>query len=205
MIEQGTPEWKQIRCGKVTASKVADVIAKTKSGPAASRETYMTQLVLEQLTGKVAESYKNQAMQWGNDTEPLARAAYEKVNNVLVEQVSFVEHPLIHGTGASPDGYVGLFGLVEFKCPESHTHVETLISKKIPQKYFTQMQWQMRVCDRQWCDFVSYDPRLVGNLQLFIQRVEFDPEYVAMLEKEVTSFINELDAKVNLLKGMLNV
>ena len=204
-MNQGTPEWKQARCGKVTGSRIADVIAKVKSGYSASRDNYMAQLVCERLTGQVAESFTNSAMQWGTEQEEFARAAYEAHTNELVEQVGFIEHPLIHNTGASPDGLVGLFGLVEIKSPQTNTHLETLLSKSVPTKYYPQMQWQMRVCDRQWCDFVSFDPRLPEKLQLFVKRVDFDAEYVAMLEKEVTQFLIELDEKVNLLKGMMNV
>jgi len=204
-MNQGTQEWMQARCGKVTGSRIADVIAKTKSGYSASRDNYMAQLVCERLTGQVAEGFTNAAMAWGTEQESFARAAYEAKTNELVEQVGFIEHPLIHNTGASPDGLVGLFGLVEIKSPQTNTHLETLLSAKVPTKYIPQMQWQMRVCDRQWCDFVSFDPRLPDKLQLFIQRVDFDAEYVAMLEKEVTQFLIELDEKVNLLKGMMNV
>jgi len=204
-MNQGTEDWKMARCGKVTGSRIADVIAKTKSGYSASRDNYMAQLVCERLTGQVAEGFTNSAMQWGTETEPLARAAYEAYTNELVEQVGFIEHPLIHNTGASPDGLVGLFGLVEIKSPQTNTHLDTLLSGSVPTKYIPQMMWQMRVCDRQWCDFVSFDPRLPDKLQLFIKRVEFDPDYVAMLEKEVTQFLIELDEKVNLLKGMMNV
>jgi putative phage-type endonuclease len=204
-MNQGTEDWKMARCGKVTGSRIADVIAKTKSGYSASRDNYMAQLVCERLTGQVAEGFTNSAMQWGTETEPLARAAYEAYTNELVEQVGFIEHPIIHNTGASPDGLVGLFGLVEIKSPQTNTHLDTLLSGSVPTKYIPQMMWQMRVCDRQWCDFVSFDPRLPDKLQLFIKRVEFDPDYVAMLEKEVTQFLIELDEKVNLLKGMMNV
>lgn len=204
-MNQGTQEWMQARCGKVTGSRIADVIAKTKSGYSASRDNYMAQLVCERLTGQVAEGFTNATMAWGTEQESFARAAYEAKTNELVEQVGFIEHPLIHNTGASPDGLVGLFGLVEIKSPQTNTHLETLLSAKVPTKYIPQMQWQMRVCDRQWCDFVSFDPRLPDKLQLFIQRVDFDAEYVAMLEKEVTQFLIELDEKVNLLKGMMNV
>ena len=204
-MNQGTQEWMQARCGKVTGSRIADVIAKTKSGYSASRDNYMAQLVCERLTGQVAEGFTNATMAWGTEQESFARAAYEAKTNELVEQVGFIEHPLIHNTGASPDGLVGLFGLVEIKSPQTNTHLETLLSAKVPTKYIPQMQWQMRVCDRQWCDNVSFDPRLPDKLQLFIQRVDFDAEYVAMLEKEVTQFLIELDEKVNLLKGMMNV
>jgi putative phage-type endonuclease len=201
-IEQRTEEWFAARLGKVTASRVADVIAKTKSGYSTSRDNYMAQLVCERLTGQKGESFTNAAMQHGTDTEPLARSAYEAFADVMVEEVGFIQHPKIEQAGASPDGLVGLFGMLEIKCPNTATHIDTLLTQSVPTKYITQMQWQMACAQRQWCDFVSFDPRLPQELQLFIKRVEFDPEYVAMLEKEVNSFLEEL---VNKIKKLLKV
>ena len=201
-VEQRSPEWFASRLGKVTASRVADVIAKTKSGYSASRDNYMAQLICERLTGQQGESFTNAAMTWGTETEPLARSAFEAYADVMVEEVGFVPHPSIEMSGASPDGLVGLFGMLEIKCPNTATHIDTLLSQTVPGKYITQMQWQMRCCERQWCEFVSFDPRLPQDLQLFVKRVEFDPEYVAMLEKEVIQFLAELDDKVNKLTNL---
>ena len=195
-MEQKSPEWFAARLGKVTASRVADVIAKTKSGYSASRDNYMAQLICERLTNTQGESFTNAAMQWGTETEPLARSAYEALNGLLVEEVGFVQHPKIEMAGASPDGLVGLFGMLEIKCPNTATHIDTLLSQTVPTKYITQMQWQMRCCERQWCDYVSFDPRLPQDLQLFVKRVEFDTSYVATLEEEVNLFLKELDNKV---------
>jgi putative phage-type endonuclease len=181
---------------------VADVIAKTKSGYSASRDNYMAQLICERLTGQQGESFTNAAMTWGTETEPLARSAFEAYADVMVEEVGFVPHPSIEMSGASPDGLVGLFGMLEIKCPNTATHIDTLLTQTVPGKYITQMQWQMRCCERQWCEFVSFDPRLPQDLQLFVKRVEFDPEYVAMLEKEVIQFLAELDDKVNKLTNL---
>lgn len=206
MIEQGSPEWFAQRLGKVTASRVADVIAKTKTGYSTSRENYMAQLICERMTGAVAESYTNAAMQWGTDNEPLARAAYEAAKDVLVDEVAMITHPRIESAGASPDGLVGDDGLVEIKCPNTATHIDTLMRQEVPMKYITQMMWQMACTERQWCDFVSFDPRMPKELQLFIQRVPRNNEYIAMLEKEILSFLEELDEKVsklNDLKGKL--
>jgi putative phage-type endonuclease len=201
-VEQRSPEWFASRLGKVTASRVADVIAKTKSGYSASRDNYMAQLICERLTGQQGESFTNSAMTWGTETEPLARSAFEAYADVMVEEVGFVSHPTIEMSGASPDGLVGLFGMLEIKCPNTATHIDTLLTQTVPSKYITQMQWQMRCCERQWCEFVSFDPRLPQDLQLFVKRVEFDPEYVAMLEKEVIQFLAELDDKVNKLTNL---
>jgi putative phage-type endonuclease len=201
-MEQRTEEWFASRLGKVTASRVADVIAKTKSGYSASRDNYMAQLICERLTGQQGESFTNSAMTWGTETEPLARSAFEAYADVMVEEVGFVPHPSIEMSGASPDGLVGLFGMLEIKCPNTATHIDTLLTQTVPGKYITQMQWQMRCCERQWCEFLSFDPRLPQDLQLFVKRVEFDPEYVAMLEKEVIQFLAELDDKVNKLTNL---
>jgi putative phage-type endonuclease len=203
-VEQGTPEWFAARLGNVTASRVADVIAKTKSGYSASRDNYMAQLICERMTGTVAESYTNAAMQWGTETEPLARAAYESVADVLVDEVGYIAHPTIERAGASPDGLIGVFGLLEIKCPNTATHIDTLISEQVPTKYITQMQWQMSCTGRTWADFVSFDPRLPSGLQMFVKRVEFDAEYVAMLKEEVIKFLTELDAKISKLNERLN-
>jgi len=203
-VEQGTPEWFAARLGNVTASRVADVIAKTKSGYSASRENYMAQLICERMTGTVAESYTNAAMAWGTETEPLARAAYESLADVLVDEVGYVQHPRIERAGASPDGLIGLFGLLEIKCPNTATHIDTLITEQVPTKYITQMQWQMVCTGRAWCDFVSFDPRLPSGLQMFVKRVEFDAEYAATLEIEVVKFLAELDTKISKLNERLN-
>jgi putative phage-type endonuclease len=199
-MEQRSTEWFTARLGKVTASRVADVIAKTKTGYSTSRENYMAQLVCERMTGTQGESYNNAAMQWGTDQEPLARAAYEAAKDVLVDEVGFVVHPTISNAGASPDGLVSDDGLIEIKCPNTATHIDTLLSDKVPSKYNTQMQWQLVCTGRKWCDFVSFDPRMPEGLQLFIQRVDFDAEYVKMLEAEITGFLGELETKIEKLK-----
>lgn len=201
-MEQRTDEWFRARLGKVTASKVADVVAKTKSGYAASRANYMAQLVAERLTGQPGESFTNAAMQWGVDNEAEARSAYCFRSDVDVSEIAFVDHPTISMTGASPDGLIGLDGLVEIKCPNTATHLDTLIGQKVPGKYITQMQWQMACTERRWCDFASYDPRLPEAMRLFVQRVQRDDALIAELENEVSSFLNELDAKIETLTAI---
>ena len=195
-MEQRSDEWREIRVGKVTASRVADVVAKTKSGYSASRDNYMAQLVCERLTGKPAESYSNAAMQWGTETEPLARAAYEAKMDVLVDEVGFIDHPTIVNSGASPDGLVSFDGLIEIKCPNTSTHIDTLLTQTVPKKYADQIFWQMACTGRQWCDFVSYDPRLPADLQLFIKRIPRDDQYIQHLEAEVIEFLTETAHKV---------
>jgi len=200
-VQQGTDAWHQLRVGKVTASRVADIIAKTKSGPSASRENYLAQLVCERLTGKPAESYSNSAMQWGTDTEPFARAAYEARMDLLVTEVGFVDHPWIVMSGASPDGLASE-GMVEIKCPNTATHIETLLTKTVPAKYITQMMWQMACADRPWADFVSFDPRLPERHQLFIKRINYDPEMVNLLENSVIQFLGDVDLKIQQLESL---
>jgi putative phage-type endonuclease len=202
-MEQRTEEWFSARLGKVTASRVADVVAKTKSGYSASRANYMAQLVVERMTGTVAESYSNAAMEWGTEQEPLARAAYEAEVGVLVDEVGMIDHPTVEMSGASPDGLVGKDGLVEIKCPTTATHIDTLMGEEAPKKYYDQMQWQMACTGRKWCDFVSFDPRMPEGLQLFVKRVERNDEYIAMLESEVATFLQEVSDKVNKLKSLM--
>ena len=199
-LEQGSQEWLLARCGKVTASRVADIMAKTKSGYSASRGNYMAELVCERLTGVPTDTYKSAAMEWGTAQEPHARAAYEAVGGVLVEEVGFVPHPSIPDAGASPDGLVKDNGLIEIKCPYTATHIDTLLSGKVPDRYNTQMQWQMACTGRVWCDYVSYDPRMPENMRLFLTRVFRDQSAILAMETEVLTFIHELTDKVAALK-----
>lgn len=200
MIIQGTVEWFDARRGKVTASRVADVIAKTRSGWGASRKNYAAQLIAERLTGQTADSYSNAAMQWGTDTEPEARTAYEFYSDADVVEVGFIDHPSIEMCGASPDGLIGDDGMVEIKCPNTATHIDTLLGQTVPKKYITQMQFQMACADRQWCDFVSYDPRMPDAMRMFVSRVERDNAVILELEKDVTDFLNELVGTVRELQ-----
>jgi len=205
MMDQGSEEWFTIRIGKVTASRVADVLAKTKSGYSASRDNYMAQLVCERLTKQKAEGFTNAAMQHGTETEPLARLSYEVSQNVLVDEVGFIPHPTIEMSGASPDGLVNDDGLIEIKCPNTATHIETLLSETVPTKYYTQMQFQMACTGREWCDFVSFDNRLPPELQLFVKRVPRDDTYIRLMEAEIVQFLAELDDKINKLMKVKNV
>jgi putative phage-type endonuclease len=199
MMEQRTDDWFAARLGKVTASRVADVIAKTKTGYGAGRANYMADLVVERLTGQKASSFSNAAMEWGTQTEPQAKAAYAAKTGILVEDVGFIDHPTVAMSGASPDGFAE-DGLIEVKCPNTATHLEYVLAELPPLKYFTQMQWQMACTGRPWCDFVSYDPRLPERLQLLVVRVPRDDDYIKILEQEVTTFLQELDDKLNKLE-----
>jgi putative phage-type endonuclease len=202
MNEQRTEAWFLQRLGKATGSQISNIIAKTKTGYSASRENYQAQLVVERLTNKPTEGFTNAAMQWGTETEPLARAAYEMARNVMVEEVGFVDHPVIYMSGASPDGLVGDDGLIEIKCPNTATHIDTILTQSVPSKYIPQIQWQLSCTNRKWCDFVSFDPRMPENLQLYIHRVDYNHDYVEMLIKEVNVFLDEVEKKVNILRNI---
>jgi putative phage-type endonuclease len=199
MMEQRTPEWYAARLGKVTASRVADITSKTKSGYSTSRANYMAELLCERLTGTKADGYVNAAMQWGIDIEPSAREAYQSLLGVLVEETGFVNHPDITMAGASPDGLIGDVGMVEIKCPTTSVHIDTLMSGVVPSKHMAQIQWQMACTGRNWCDFVSYDPRMPENMRMFVQRVDRDETYIEETTKEVNLFLSELDTKISTL------
>lgn len=202
-MEQRSEEWFAIRLGKVTASRIADMVTRTKSGYGASRANYMAELIAERLTGKQAERFQSVAMAWGTETESIARVAYEKTTGSTVLEGGFVPHPTIANSGASPDGYVDLDGLVEIKCPNTATHIDTLISQSVPERYMLQMQWQMVCADRQWCDFVSFDPRMPENMQMFIKRVQRDQPMIYMLQNETVKFLVELDDKLAALRKVV--
>lgn len=196
---QQSAEWFAARIGKVTASRVADVVARTKTGYGASRANYLAELVAERLSGARVEGFTNAAMQWGNDQEPEARLAYEFRTDATVEQVGLIDHPTIAMSGASPDGLVGVDGLVEIKCPSTATHIETLLTGVIPLKYETQMLWQMACTGRAWCDFASFDPRMPEAMRLFVKRLDRNDAHIAELEEEVRTFLFELDTTVKRL------
>lgn len=202
-VIQGSPEWFAQRVGKVTASRLADVMAKGKgSAEAATRATYRAELVAERLTGRAAEGFTNAAMKWGTDCEPLARAAYEAEFGLLVAETGMVTHPRIPMSGASPDGLVLADGLLEIKCPETKAHIDTMLSGAAPSKYTPQMQWQMACTGRAWCDFVSFDPRMPDDMQMFTCRVLRDDDLINAYEAEVIAFLQEIDTTVTKLKAL---
>jgi putative phage-type endonuclease len=200
-VTQLSEAWFKARLGHVTASRIADVMAKTKNGYSASRARYMAELIVERITGQPYERYQNAAMQWGVEKEPEARSLYELSYDVTVEQVGFVKHPVIVYSGASPDGLVGAEGLVEIKCPETATHIDTLLSSTIEGKYIYQMQWQMRCTERKWADFFSYDPRMPARMQTFCKRIARDDAVIAEIEREVMLFLAELSEKITALNN----
>lgn len=196
MIEQRTDAWFAQRCGHLTASRIADMMATTRNGWGASRANYAAQLIAERLTGKVEPSFSNAAMQWGTETEPQARTAYEFIQGETVVEAPFVLHPTIAWSGASPDGFVGDKGLIEIKCPNTATHIATLRGEPIADKYIKQMQWQMACTGTEWCDFASFDPRMPVEMQLHVRRVERDDALIAEIEFAAFEFLDEIAATV---------
>jgi putative phage-type endonuclease len=198
-MQQGSEEWLLARVGKVTASRVHDIVATTKSGGyTTGRKNYLAELVCERLTGVPAPQYVSPAMAYGTKTEPEAHFAYALKTGAEIEEVGFIPHPTIIMAGASPDGLVGKDGLVEIKCPNTATHIEMLLHGKVD-AYYDQMQFQMACTGRRWCDFVSYDNRMPEPMQLHIIRVLRDDKIIAAMNREVADFIHELDTTIDLL------
>ena len=200
-MEQRTDEWFKARLGKVTASRIADVIGKTKSGYGAARKNYMAQLLCERLTGTREEAFVSATMQRGTDLEAKARATYILTNGDLVEEIGFVEHPNIEMSGASPDGLVNDDGLIEIKCPNTATHLEFIRTKKPKSEYILQMQWQMACTGRSWCDFVSYDDRLPEKFAFYSIRLKRDDDLIKEIEDEVQKFLDELNGTIQILEA----
>lgn len=201
-MEQRTDEWFKARLGKVTASKISDVLAKIRTGEAAVRRNYKMQLATERLTGQKTDSYINQAMQDGIDREDTAREIFEIVRDIKVEQVGFIDHPTIEMAGASPDGLLPDNGVLEIKCPVETTHTTNLLERKLPSRYVSQVQWQMACTGAEYANFVSYNPNFEPKLQLIYLDVERDNEYIEMLEEEVSTFLTEVDDIINILREL---
>jgi len=193
VMEQKSPEWFHARCGNVGASRIADVMARTKSGPSASRKNYLAELLTERLTGDNQSHFESEAMRWGTDNEPLARAEYEARTGRIVAECGFIMHPSIPRSGASPDGLVGIDGVLEIKCPNTSTHLDTLLNGTIDTKYKYQMAWQLECTARDWADFVSYDPRLPDELSVRIIRYVPDKPFLDEIRREVILFLSELE------------
>lgn len=200
-LTQGTPEWLSARRGRVTASRCAELIAKVKTGkPAASRYNYLMELVSEHVTKRCVEHYVSPAMEWGIEQQPFAQAQYEMATDSTVESVGLIAHPSIDLFACSPDGIVGEFGLVEFKCPTDRVHLEYLEAGVVPEEYIPQLNAQLACMpERHWNDFVSFNPNMPYGMQLFIRRHHRDKERIAELEAEVTAFLGELAAKAEAL------
>ena len=221
--EQGTADWHQFRAGSVTGSGFSNVLMKLKSGAESKvKQTYRMQLLAERITGLPAPEIYAPALSWGKENEDTARTAYEMYkaqegDPVFVERVGFVQHKTLDWVGTSPDGLVGEKGMIEIKCPwNSANHLLTIIyaSKKlaaallgekdaqlvpVPEEHLPQIQGNLWVLEREWCDFISFDPRVPEHLQLYVARVHRDDAYIKNLETEVKKFLEEIEANVGLL------
>lgn len=204
-MKQGTAEWFAARCGKVTASRLGDVIAKTKTGPSERRRGYMLELIAERLTQSAADHFPSQAMEWGTMHEGLARSAYEAARGLLVEEVGFVQHPSIPMAGASPDGLIGVDGILEIKCPTSRTHLENIMRGGVDPQYKPQIGWQLECTGRSWADFVSFDPRMPEAYQLYICRITREElpldEYRAEVEAFLEGIAREMERLAANMRG----
>lgn len=204
--EQKTPEWFALRVGRVTGSRICDVLAKLKSnGEAATRRNYKAEIIAETLTGQFVEGFVSKEMQWGTDTEPFARAAYELECDATVDAVGFAIHQSIDRFGASPDGLIGEDGLVELKCPNTATHIDYILAGTVPADYQLQMLAEMACTGRKWCDFVSFDPRLPKHLQLFVRRFQRDEKRIGEMLIEVARFLAEVDDVINRLDASIPI
>lgn len=201
-LDQRSEEWKMARVGSLGASSLHEIVARTKSGYSTSRANRMAALVVERLTGQPQETYQNAAMLHGIETEPEARDAYCFRTDADVQTVGLIKHPTLVGTHASPDGLIGQDGLCEIKCPQPAAHLSSLLGEPIADKYIVQMLWQMNCCERAWCDFVSYSPSFPESMRLFIRRVPRDDQRIAELEREVRTFLSELDETVQRLNRL---
>jgi len=198
-IVQGSDEWKNLRLGKVTASRLSDVMSKGRgSSPSKTRHAYMMQLIAEKLTGEPQDNFTNQYIEWGNECEPQARSMYEFETGNNVDQVAFVDCE--NGFGVSPDGLIGESGLIEIKCPKSTTQIERYLKGEFPSTYKAQVQGQLMATEREWCDFVSFDPRISGEAQYFCIRVERDEKYITELDQGINDFLSEMNEILEKLK-----
>lgn len=204
-LVQNTPEWLQARCGSVGASDVPDIVRKTKTGPSATRDNLMALKVLERLTGVVSPTYQSLAMRNGHERQPMAISAYEFMTDQRVAPIGIIPHPWIEHAHASPDGLVGDNGLVEVKCPQPAAHLQALLTEKVERDYQVQVQWQMACGDRDWCDFVSWNPDFPPAMQLWFCRLQRDESWIDELVDEVVKFLLELDHKVAALKAHYNM
>lgn len=194
-VEQGSDEWRKARLGCVTASRVADLLLKTKAGKySAKRNDYLVELVCERLTGEDIPVFENFEMRWGLEKEPDAADLYGFTRDVEPMKVGLVKHPEIERALASPDRLIGDEGMIEIKCPKSTTHVNYMMTEEVPPEYQLQVFWQLACTGRSWCDFVSFDPRMPGNAQLFVKRITMSPDERAAIEADIVAFLHEVEA-----------
>ena len=200
-IIQGSPEWFDLKRGKISASHIVDIMPGVKGKYMSTRKNYIAQLVCEILTGNTEETFKSGPMMWGTETEPLARQAYEALTGEWVEEIAFIDHPTIDRCGCSPDGIVGAIGGLEIKCPNTATHIDTLLNETVKRDYVFQMQHCMSCTGRDWWDFVSFDPRLDEKNQIFLKRFARDNGMIAEIDSEIIKVNAEVDTLIEKLRN----
>lgn len=204
--EQGSAQWLDARRGKITASRIADVLdTLKKGGEGASRRNYRIELLAERLSGRSEDHYVSPEMAWGTEYEAIARASYEVERDAMVDQLGFVLHPTLDYAGSSPDGLVGADGGVEIKCAKTTTHIKWMLAGGVPEEHQAQCLWNMLCCERQWWDFISYDPRLPDGLKMFIVRMNRDGARIAQIEDAVIQFNGELESLADELRTRITV
>jgi hypothetical protein len=200
--EQGSPVWLKAREGRITASRIVDVLSYLKKGgESQKRIDYRLDLVAERLTGQAEEHVVSKEMKWGTETEPFARGAYEMHSGVMVDQVGFIVHPTMDYFGGSPDALVGADGVYEAKCPKTTTHLEWMMAGVLPTEHEPQCMTNIAVSEREWCDFMSYDPRLPEDLRKFIVRLYRDDKRIAEIEAEVKRFEESIQELIHKLRN----
>lgn len=197
-VEQGSLAWIAERLGKITASRIDDVLAKPRkgNGTSSTRDNYKAQLALERITGKMREEFQTRWMERGIEMEPLARVAYEDLRGVEVDAVGFIPHPSIANAGCSPDGFIGNEGQIQIKCPNAATHFKWLQSGGLPAEHRKQMAFELACTGRQWSDFVSYHPEMPDHLKVFVSRFNREAVYIAEIEQEVMRFDAEIQEMI---------
>ena len=200
--KQGGSNWLSARAGRITASRVVDVLNFRKDGkPGSDRLNYLAELVCERLTGKATDHYVSDAMEHGSETEQFARADYEVTTGNDVDQVGMVIHPAFDFFSCSPDGLVGEDGLVEFKAPTSITHYKWLLAGEVPEQHKAQVYSGMAICEREWGDFMSFDDRYPEELKWFIKRLPWDDAEIEKIESAVLQFNSEVEQMIANLRA----
>lgn len=215
-MEQRSPEWFAARCGKVTASRIGDLMARNqpKKGQtvgewSARRNNYLAEKVAERITGKTRERRKVASLDHRIELEPDARAAYEFYCEQTLELVAFIEHPRIPNAGASPDSVIRPNGGLEIKCPDEEAHIEILTTQAIDRDYVYQMQFNIACAETllgrpvDWWDFESFNPNMPEELKCYVQRVERDDVMIRNIETNVIEFLAEVDQKVAQVRGLM--
>ena len=196
---QGSDQWLLHRVGKLTGSRMADAMAFLKSGAETeARRKLKLQILAERLTGRMTETYQTEAMKWGIEQEPFAKAHYEETTGELITNCGFALHDTLDGWGASPDGLLGKMGLIEIKSPATTTHLDYFTTGVVPEKYKPQMLCQLAVTERRWCQFMSFDPRLPEEWRSFVVRYEPSEEELSAVKDHAERFLTEVEAMRNI-------